>query len=154
MTANITFIVLRNVYLQFCSKYSNGDAKYYLMTANMLVFLLLSHFLLIHSFHLHLLYQPYLGLCQATCVQSHQRQPTSAVVIAACEVQVSAADSQTVRTVATGVSKPRCCRLTLTFTMTSDNLSLYTTLLLYWSTLLTSWLHQLANSRGLYCRRC
>ena len=54
-------------------------------------------------FHLHLLYQPYLGLCQAQCVQSHQRQPMSAVAITACEVQVSAADSRTVPTVATGV---------------------------------------------------
>ena len=53
--------------------------------------------------HLHLLYQPYLGLCQAQCVQSHQTQPMSAVAITACEVQVSAADSQTVPTVATGV---------------------------------------------------
>ena len=37
----------------------------------------------------------------------------SAVAITACEVQVSAADSQTVPTVVTGVSKPLCCRLTL-----------------------------------------
>ena len=94
---------------------------------------ILSNFWLIHFLHLHLLYQPYLGLCQATCVQSHQRQPSSAVAIATCEVQVSAADSQTVPTVATGVSKPLCCRLTLTFTPTNENLSLYTTLLLYWS---------------------
>ena len=84
-------------------------------------------------FHLHLLYQSYLGLCQATCVQSPQRQPRSAVSIAACEVQVLAADSQTVPTVATGVSKPLRCRLTITFTLTSQNLSLYTFLLLYWS---------------------
>ena len=91
---------------------------------------LLSHFWLIHLFYLHLLYQPYVGLCQATCVQSHQRQSTSAVAIATREVQVSAADYQTVPTVATGVSKPLCCRLTLTFTLTSENLSLYITLLL------------------------
>ena len=91
---------------------------------------LLSHFWLIHSFYLHLLYQPYVGLCQATCVQSHQRQPTSAVAIATYEVQVSAADSHTVPTVATRVSKPLCCRLTLSFTLTSGNLSLYITLLL------------------------
>ena len=91
---------------------------------------LLSHFWLIHLFYLHLLYQPYVGLCQATRVQSHQRQSTSAVAIATCEVQVSAADYQTVSTVATGVSKPLCCRLTLTFTLTSENLSLYITLLL------------------------
>ena len=91
---------------------------------------LLSHFWLIHSFYLHLLYQPYVGLCQATCVQSHQGQPTSAVAIATWEVQVSAADSHTVPTVVTGVSKPLCCRLTLTFTLTSGNLSLYITLLL------------------------
>ena len=90
----------------------------------------LSHFWLIHLFYLHLLYQPYGGLCQATCVQSHQRQPTSAVAIATCEVQVSAADYQTAPTIATGVSKPLCCRLTLTFTLTSENLSFYITLLL------------------------
>ena len=52
-----------------------------------------SHFWLINSFFLLLLYQPYVGLCQATRVQSHQRQSTSAVAIATCEVQVSAADS-------------------------------------------------------------
>ena len=80
-------------------------------------------FLTYSFFHLHLLYQPYLGLCQAQCVQSHHRQPMSAVAISACEVQVSAADFQAVPTVATGV-------LTLTFTLTSENLSLYTTLLL------------------------
>ena len=90
---------------------------------------LLSHFWLIHLFNLHLLYQPYVGLCQAIRVQSHQRQSTSSVAIATCEVQVSAADYQTVPTVATGVSKPLCCRLTLTITLTSENLSLYITLL-------------------------
>ena len=90
---------------------------------------LLSHFWLL--FYLHLLYQPYVGLCQATRFQSHQRQSTSAVPIATCEVQVSAADYQTVPTVATGVSKPLCCRLTLTFTLTSENLSLYIILLLW-----------------------
>ena len=47
--------------------------------------------------------------------------------------QVSAADSQTVPTVSTRVSKALCCRLTLTFSLTSENLSLCTTLLLYWS---------------------
>ena len=91
---------------------------------------LLSHFWLIHLFYLHLFYQPYVGLCQATRVQSHQRQSTSAVAIATREVQVSAADYQTVPTVATGVAKPLCCRLALTFTLTSENLSLYITLLL------------------------
>ena len=79
-------------------------------------------------FHLHLLYQPYLGFCQAPCVQSHQRQPMSVVAITSCKVQVSAADSQTIPTVATGVSKALCCRLTLT--LTSENLAIYTTLLL------------------------
>ena len=57
-------------------------------------------------------------------------QPMSAVSITAYEVQVSAADSKTVPTVATGVSKPMFCWLTLTFTLTRGNLSLYTTLLL------------------------
>ena len=68
---------------------------------------------------------------QATFLQSHQRQPRSEVTIATCEFQVSAADSQTVPTVANGVSKTLCCRLILTFTLTSDNLLLYITLLLY-----------------------
>ena len=57
------------------------------------------------------------------------RQPSSAVAITACEVQVSIADSHTVATVVTGVSKPFCCRLTLTFTLTSENLFLYTIVL-------------------------
>ena len=96
----------------------------------MLFVSLLSHSWLIHFFHLHMLYQPYLGLCQALCVQSHQRQPMSAVAITACEVQVSAADSQTVPTVVTGVSKPLCCRLTLTFTLTSVPLDYF---YFYWS---------------------
>ena len=79
------------------------------------VFVSLSHFWLIHFFHLHLLYQTYLGICQATCVQSQQRQPISAVAIATCEVQVSAADSRTVPT----EFRSRCA---------AENLSLYTTL--------------------------
>ena len=107
--------------------------KNYLIILLCLFVSLIIHFWLIHFFHLHLLYQPYVGLCQATCVQSHQRQPRSAVAIATSEVQVSAADSQTVPTVATEVSKPLCCRLTLTFTLTSEKLSSDTTLLLYWS---------------------
>ena len=116
----------------------------------------LSHFWLIHFFHLRLLYQPYLGLCQAPCVQSHQRQPMSAVAITACEVQVSAADSQTVPTVVTGVSKPLCCRLTLTLTLNNENLSLCPTLLLLPLLVLT----QLCSPRcwhldSNYCRtRC
>ena len=129
---------------------------------------LLSHFWLIHLFHLHIHmpYQAYVGLCQATCVQSHQRQPRSAVAIATCEVQVSAADSQTVPTVATGDSKPLCCRLTLTLTLTNENLSLYITLLFYWS--LYNYAARAADiltpttvvqgvdnhSWGLYCHRC
>ena len=32
--------------------------------------------------HLHMLYQSYVGLCQATCVQSHPTQPRSAIAIA------------------------------------------------------------------------
>ena len=91
---------------------------------------LLSHFWLIHFCSPTLALSTISSLCQATCVQSHQRQPMSAVAITACEVQVSAVDSQTVPTVATWVSKPLCCRLTLTFTLTRENLSFYTTLLL------------------------
>ena len=80
----------------------------------------------------------------------------SAVAITACEVHVSAADSQTVPTVVTGVSKPLCCRLTLTLTLTSENLSLCTTLLV----LLLLVLIQLCSPRcwhleSNYCRtRC
>ena len=87
---------------------------------------LLSHFWLIHFFHLYLLYQPYLGLCQAQCVQSHQRQPMSAV-----ELLPHA------RSGYPGIDcwfsdRSNCSnwRLTLTLTLTSENLSLYTTLLL------------------------
>ena len=115
----------------FDVSYSNKNDLIWFDLRHVCLFVsLLSHFWLIHLFYLHLLYQPYVGLCQATRVQSHQRQSTSAVAIATCEVQVSAADYQTVPTVATGVSKPLCCRLTLTFTLTSENLSLYITLLL------------------------
>ena len=121
-----------------------------------LVCFITKSFLTYSFFHLRLLYQPYLGLCQASCVQSHQRQPMSAGAITACEVQVSAADSQTVPTVVTGVSKPLCCRFTLTFTLTSENLSLCTTLL----RLLSLVLIQLCSPRcwhldSNYCRtRC
>ena len=101
----------------------------YILTTDIVFVSLLSHFWLVHFFNLHLPYQPYLGLCQATCVKSDQRQPRSAVAITACEVQVSAADSQTVPTVANGVSKPLRCQLILTFTLTSENLSLYTSVL-------------------------
>ena len=48
---------------------------------------LLSHFWFIHCFHLHMLYQLYVDLCQATCVQAHQRQPSLAVARVTCEVQ-------------------------------------------------------------------
>ena len=100
--------------------------EYYLY--NFLFVLLLSHLWFIYLFYLHLFHQPYISFCQATCVKSHQTQPTSAVAIATCEVQMSAADYHAVPTVATGVSK-LCCRLTETFTLTSENLSLYITLL-------------------------
>ena len=83
-------------------------------------------------FHLHLLYQPYVGLCQTTCVQSYQRWPSSAVAIATCEVQISGASFlRTVPTVATGVCKLLCCRSNVT--LTRENLSLYITQLLCWS---------------------
>ena len=59
---------------------------------------IIKSFLTYSFFHLHLFYQPYLGLFLAQCVQSSQRQPMSAVAITACEVQVSAADFQTVPT--------------------------------------------------------
>ena len=55
-----------------------------------------------------------------------------AVAIAICEVQILADDSETIPTVASGVSKTLCCRLTLTFTLTSENPSSYVTLLLCW----------------------
>ena len=117
----------------------------------LLFVLLLSHFWLIHLFYLHLLYQLYVDLCQATCVQSHQREPTSAVAIATCEVQVSPAHSHTVPTVATGVSKPLCCRLTLTFyTDQWEPIIIYHTITFtgryttMQPTLLTSWLQLLS----------
>ena len=85
--------------------------------------------------------------------------------MATCEVQVSAADYQTVPTVATGVSKPLCCRLTLTFTLTSENLSLS---LYYFNWSFYNYAAHAADiltptsvvqgvdnhSWGLYCRRC
>ena len=85
----------------------------------------LRHFWRIHFFTYTCFYQPNEGLCQATCVQSHPRQPRSVVAKATCEVQVSAVDSRTVPTVATGVSKPLCYQFTLTFALASANLSLY-----------------------------
>ena len=125
---------------------------------------LLSHFWLILLFYLHLLYQPYVGLCQATRVQSHQRQSTSAVAIATCKVQVSAADYQTVPTVATGVSKPLCCRLTLTFytdqwepiVIYHFNWSLYNYAAHAADILTPSTVVQGVDNHswGLYCRRC
>ena len=105
-----------------------------LVNTCLLLFLSLPcHFWLIHFYHLYLLHQPCVGFCQATCVQSHQRQPRSPVAKATYEVQISTADSLTVPTATNGVSKSLCCRLTLIFTLTSANLSLYITLLLYWS---------------------
>ena len=90
---------------------------------NILFVSLLSHFWLIHFFYLYLFYQPYLGLCQAQCVQSHQRQPMSAVA------------NNRMRGPGIGCwfsDRSNCSHwsLTLTFTLTSENLSLYTTLLL------------------------
>ena len=91
---------------------------------------------------------------------------TLVLLIPTCEAQVSATDFQTVPTVATGVSKPLCCRLTLTFTLTSENLSLYITLLLYWSLynhaaravdiFIPNTVVQCIDNHswGLYCRRC
>ena len=106
---------------------------------------------LTYLFYLHLLYQPCVGPCQATRVQSHQRQSTSAVATATCEVQVSVADYQTVPTVATGVSKPLCCRLTLTFyTDQWEPIVIYHSITLtgryttMQPTLLTSWLQLLS----------
>ena len=68
--------------------------------------------------------------------------------IATCEVQESCTDSPTVPTVASGVSRPLCCRLTLTFTLTSVNLSLYSytsgRYTIMQSTLLTIWLELLS----------
>ena len=71
--------------------------------------------------------------CQVTNVQSHHRLPRSAVAIATFDFLVYATASHTVPTLATGVLKPLCCRLTPTFTLTSVILSWYTFLCLYWS---------------------
>ena len=110
-------------------------------------------------FHLHLLYQPYLGLCQAQCVQSHQRQPMSAVALTACEVQVSAPDSQTVPTVATGDKpyhlhwpvgtyryKPLCYFYWSVYNYAAHAADILTP---------TTVVQGVDNhSRGLYCHRC
>ena len=98
----------------------------------MFIYFITKSFLNHSIFHLQLLYQSYLCLCQATCVQSHQKQPRLAVAHT-CEVQVSTTDSQTFPIVANGGLEPLCCRLTLICTLTSENLSLYTTPLLYCS---------------------
>ena len=97
--------------------------------------ILLKTFLTHSFFRLDMLHQPYIGPCLAACVQSHQRQPMSAVALATWEVKVSADDSHTTPIVVTVVSKPLYCRLTLTFTLTSVNQceSLYNILLLYLS---------------------
>ena len=112
-----------------------------------------------HFFHLHLLYQSYLGLCQAQCVQSHQRQPMSAVAITACEVQVSAADSHTVPTVATGVCPShlrwpvRAYRYIPFYYFTGPYTTMQPTLLTSW--LITAVVQGVNNhSWGLYNRRC
>ena len=96
----------------------------------LLVCFIIKSFLTFIFFHLHLLYQPYLGLCQAQCVQSHQRQSMSAVAITACEVQVPAANSRTVPTVAVwswlkyGQSKMFVCVLKTILSMWNLYLSL------------------------------
>ena len=100
-TGNTSWRLDKNAIVSTPAVASRNDIK---LTVPRIFFRIISHFLLIHFFFTYsVLYQPYLGLCQAQCVQSRQRQPMSAVAITACEVQVSAADSQTVRTVATGV---------------------------------------------------
>ena len=108
---------------QVCEAHSFTRHILSLLDHILLVCFITKSFLTNSFFHLHLLYQPHLGLCQATCIQSHQRQPRSAVAIATCEVQVSVADSQTVPTVATGVSRRLCCRLTLTVHTSAMSLS-------------------------------
>ena len=56
--------------------------------SQLLVCFITKSFLTYSFFHLRLLYQPYLGLCQVPYVQSHQRQPMSAVAITAiCQYQ-------------------------------------------------------------------
>ena len=63
-------------------KFCSSTYKYISSISLCLVFcvcFVTKSFLTYSFFHLHLLYQPYLGLCQAQCVQSHQRQPMSAV---------------------------------------------------------------------------
>ena len=67
---------------------------------DLFVCLITKSFLTYSFCHLHLFYQQYLGLCHAPCVQSHQRKPRLAVAIVTSKFQVSAADFQTVATVA------------------------------------------------------
>ena len=63
---------------------------------------------------------------------SYQRQPRSAVAIATCDVQVSAAYSQTVPTVTKGVSKQLCCRLSI-YNDHWEPIIIWITLVLNWS---------------------
>ena len=149
--------------LTFCSYYVCALKHGRWVQLFVLFISLLNHFWFIH-------FSPTSALptackpCQSKCVQSHQRHPRSTIVMATCEVQiqVSAADYQTPPTVGIRVSKLMWCPLTLTFTLTSANLSLNITLLLYWL------LHNAADiltpttvaqgvdnhSWGLYCRHC
>ena len=148
---------------------------------------LLSHFWLIHLVYLHLslapdpwngsskgylhlLYQPYVGRCQATRVQSHQRQSTSAVAIATAKCRLLII-----------IYRSNCSHLSFEAAVLPINPNIYTDqwepVVIYHyitltggyttmqPTLLTSWLQLLSynmyniqgvdnHSWGLYCRRC
>ena len=108
---------------------------------------LLSNFWLIH--HPRLLYQPHIGLMSGYMWSI--TPDTAKVGRSYSHVRSPGFDCwfSDRFSVATGVSKPLCRRLTLTFTLISENLSLYITLLHYWSltkqpTLLSSWLQLLS----------
>ena len=126
------------------------------------VFLLQSHFWLIHFPPTHAFtndmyvlssYMCSITLGTAQICSSYSHMPGPGICC----------DSQTIPIVATGASKPMCCQLTLAFMLTSVNISLYITLLLYWllydyaaDILTPTTVKQAVDnySWGLYCRHC
>ena len=91
----------------------------------------LSHFWLIRFFT-YTCFINYVSLCQAILVQSHQtaKFDSSYSHMRCPGIGCWFSDRSSC---STGVLKPLCCLLSLTFTMTNENLSLYITLLHYWS---------------------
>ena len=72
-------------------------------------------------------------ISQCITTTKHSKAKTVCIFLGIyCSPGICCWFSETVPTVATGVSMPLCCRLTLTVTLTSENLWLYITLFLYW----------------------